>query len=163
MTDKKIIVDAFIKAIEKNLESSQAGINMQKDYLADQPGPMQSRYDSALVEGQWQLSEMQKSHKELLRALTLLRELAESSRNSNINIIQSGSLVVLENENKKLSGYLVLDAKGGAGTQILIGNIKYTIITLESPLGQALCNKKQGERVSLKTSRPVNYLVKEIM
>lgn len=161
MTDKKIIVDTFIKTLEKNLESSHESINMQKDYLADQPGPMQSRYDSALVEGQWQLSEMQKSQKELLRALTLLRELAESSQQS--NIIQSGSLAVLENEKKNLSGYLVLDAKGGAGTQVLIGEIKYTMITLESPLGKALRNKKQGERVSIKTSRPINYLVKEIM
>ena len=72
--DRKIILELFVNKLKENISSSNEGIEMQKEYLADQPGPMQSRYDSALVEGQWQLSEMKKSNAEMTKALSLIEE-----------------------------------------------------------------------------------------
>lgn len=158
MRDRKIIADLFIKTLEKNIEASAGSIAMQKDYLADQPGPMQSRYDSALVEGQWQLSDMQKSHAEMLRALELLKGITQEESDG---IIRAGSIILLK-QNGKINGYLLLDAKGGAGASVFHDGIKYTIITPQSPLGQAISGKKAGDSVELKTSRRITCTVEGV-
>ena len=131
---------------------------MQKDYLADQPGPMQSRYDSALVEGQWQLSDMQKNHAEMLRALDLLKGINSAEGNG---IIGAGS-VVLVKQDGKINGYLLLDAKGGAGAYVFHEGIKYNIITPQSPLGKAITGKTAGASVELRTSRRITCTIEEV-
>ena len=146
--DRKIIVEMFIKTLEKNIASSNEGLKIQEEYLADQPGPMQSRYDSALVEGQWQMSEMKKKHDEMLRALSTIKEVIEV-QNENIG---NGSIIIL-NQNGSHNGYFLLDAKGTAGASVMLDGIKYTAITPQSPLGKALKGKKSGDLVEFKTSR----------
>ena len=138
----------FIKALEKNIVSSDEGLKIQKDYLADQPGPMQSRYDSALVEGQWQMSEMKKKHDDMLRALSILKEIADFHS----EIIDNGSIIIL-NQNGSHNGYLLLNAKGAAGVSVMYEGEKFVIITPQSPLGEALNGKKPGDIVEFKTSR----------
>lgn len=157
MTDRKIITELFIKTLERNIASSQEGIEMQKDYLADQPGPMQSRYDSALVEGQWQLSEMKKSLDEMQCTLSLMKEL----KNIKSDIIVSGSLVIL-NQNNSHNGYFILDAKGAAGASVIHEGRKYTVITTQSPLGKVLMGRKSGETAEFKTSRVMRCKIEEV-
>ena len=157
MQDKRAIVELFIKTLEGKLKSSEGSIAMQKDYLADQPGPMQSRYDSGLVEGQWQLSEMKKNYDEMMRALSMLRELSDSAG----SVITNGSLVIL-NQNNAHNGYLLLDAKGAAGASVFYEGRKYTVITPQSPLGKVLAGKKAGDIAEFKTSRVMKCKVEEV-
>ncbi len=155
--DRKIIVEMFIKTLEKNIASSQAGMDMQKDYLADQPGPMQSRYDSALVEGQWQMSEMKKKHDDMLRALSMMKDAADVHTEA----IGNGSIVIL-NQNGSHNGYFLLDAKGAAGASVMHEGRKYTVITPQSPLGKALNGKKPGDIVEFRTSRVMKCKVEGV-
>ena len=155
--DRKIIVEMFIKTLEKNIASSQAGMDMQKDYLADQPGPMQSRYDSALVEGQWQMSEMKKKHDDMLRALSMMKDAADVHTET----IGNGSIVIL-NQNGSHNGYFLLDAKGAAGASVMHEGRKYTVITPQSPLGKALNGKKSGDIVEFRTSRVMKCKVEGV-
>ena len=157
MTDRKIIAELFIRTLEAKIKASEGSIDMQKDYLADQPGPMQSRYDSGLVEGQWQLSEMKKNHDEMTCALSLIKEIADTSS----DIIGNGSLVIL-NQNNSHNGYLLIEAKGAAGASVMHEGRKYTAITPQSPLGKVLVGKKAGDTVEFKTSRVMKCKVEEV-
>ena len=156
--DRKIILELFINKLKENISSSNEGIEMQKEYLADQPGPMQSRYDSALVEGQWQLSEMKKSHDEMTKALSLLEEISHESD----KIITNGSIIIL-NQNGVHNGYILLDAKGAAGISVIYKDRKYTAITTQSPLGKALIGRKKSETVEFRTSKLMRYTVEEVL
>lgn len=157
MTDKKAVLELFIKELSGKLKASEGSIEMQKDYLADQPGPMQSRYDSGLVEGQWQLSELQKNHNEMTRALALMNECASSQ----CNVIVSGALVIV-NQNNAHNGYLFIDAKGAAGVSVVHEGRKYTAITPQSPLGKVLAGKKAGDSAEFRTSRVMKCTVEEV-
>ncbi len=156
--DRKIILELFSYKLKENISSSNEGIEMQKEYLADQPGPMQSRYDSALVEGQWQLSEMKKSHNEMTKALSLLAEIS----GTNSEVIVNGSIVIL-NQNNTHNGYLLLDAKGAAGVSVIHEGRKYTAITLQSPLGKVLAGRKKGDTVEFRTSKLMRCVVEEVL
>ena len=155
--DRKVIVELFIRTLEKNIEASASSIEMQKDYLADQPGPMQSRYDSGLVEGQWQMSAMKKNHDDMLRALTLMKEAEDLSSETIVN----GSIVIL-NQNGAHNGYFLIDAKGAAGASVLHDGRKYTAITPQSPLGKVLAGRKAGDTVEFRTSRVMRCKVEEV-
>ena len=157
MTDKKTITELFIKTLEVKLKASEESIAMQKDYLADQPGPMQSRYDSGLVEGQWQMSELKKNHDDMQRALSMIRELADTHCDSVVN----GALVILQ-QNNAHNGYLFLDAKGAAGASVFHEGRKYTAITPQSPLGKVLAGKKAGESAEFKTSKVMRCKIEEV-
>lgn len=157
--DRKTILGLLINKLKENISSSNEGIEMQKEYLADQPGPMQSRYDSALVEGQWQLSEMKKSHNEMEKALSLLE--AEISRTGG-EIIANGSIIIL-NQNGAHNGYILLDAKGAAGVSVVHEGRKYTAITPQSPLGKVLAGRKKGDTVEFRTSKIMRCTVEEVL
>ncbi len=156
--DRKIILELFINKLKENISSSNERIEMQKEYLADQPGPMQSRYDSALVEGQWQLSEMKKSNAEMTKALSLLEEFSHESGKA----IANGSIVIL-NQNGAHNGYILLDAKGAAGVSVLHEGRKYTAITPQSPLGKVLLGRKKGDTVEFRTSKIMRCTVEEVL
>lgn len=156
--NRKIILELFINKLKENISSSNEGIEMQKEYLADQPGPMQSRYDSALVEGQWQLSEMKKSHNEMTKALSLIEEISQESG----KIIANGSIVIL-NQNGAHNGYILLNAKGSAGVSVVHEDRKYTAITPQSPLGKVLMGRKKGDTIEFRTSKLMRYTVEEIL
>ena len=155
--DRKIIVELFTKTLEKNIEASASSMDMQKDYLADQPGPMQSRYDSGLVEGQWQMSAMKKNHDEMLRALTMMKGLEGLSSET----ITNGSIVIL-NQNGAHNGYFMIDAKGAAGATVNHDGRKYTAITQQSPLGKVLTGRKVGDTVEFKASKVMRCKVEEV-
>ena len=157
MTDKKTITALFMKTLEVKLKASDESIAMQKDYLADQPGPMQSRYDSGLVEGQWQLSEMKKNHDDMSRALAMIREKADT----HCDCVENGALVILQ-QNNAHNGYLFLDAKGAAGASVFHDGRKYTVITPQSPLGKVLAGKKAGDIAELKTSKVMRCKIEEV-
>ena len=155
--DRKIIVGLFIKTLEKNIASSASSIDMQKDYLADQPGPMQSRYDSGLVEGQWQMSAMKKNHDDMLRALAFMKKVEEFSS----EVITNGSIVII-NQNGAHNGYFLIDAKGAAGVTVLHDGRKYTAITPQSPLGKVLAGRKAGDIVEFKAVKLMRCLIEEV-
>lgn len=155
--DRKIIIGLFMNRLKENILSSNSGIEMQKDYLADQPGPMQSRYDSGLVEGQWQLSEMKKNHNEMTKALSLLEDISGTSS----GVVENGSIVIL-NQNGVHNGYILLNAKGAAGVSVIHDGRKYTVITPQSPLGKALAGRKKGDMAELRTSKVMRFTVEEV-
>ena len=156
--DRKIILELFINKLKENISSSNEGIEMQKEYLADQPGPMQSRYDSALVEGQWQLSEMKKSNAEMTKALSLLEEFSHESS----KVITNGSIIILY-QNGAHNGYILLDAKGAAGVSVVHEGRKYMAITPQSPLGKVLLGRKKGDTVEFRTSKIMRCTVEEVL
>ena len=159
--EKQEIIKLFIETLTKSLQVSNESIKIQKDFIADSPGPMQSRYDSAMVEGQWLLDSKKESHDKLVYAVSCLKKLLDDSDNT-YSVIESGSLIILDDNNGK-SGYLLLDAKGGAGASVLYDGIKYMMITPQSPFGKALLGKKAGDTMELKTSKTIHRTINTVL
>ena len=162
MSDKKNLLQLFRNKLHESVETYQEGMEMQKEFIEDSPGPMQSRYDSAMVEGQWLLSSMQKSRDTLLKAIASLDSLLEKD-DEVCESVREGALVELrQKENGRKNSYLLLEAAGGGGASVLYNGEKYMVITAESPLGKALMGKKAGDEVELKTSRLTRYAVESV-
>ena len=162
MGDKKNLLMLFRNELHESVETYQKSMEMQKEFIEDSPGPMQSRYDSAMVEGQWLLSSMQKNRDTLLKALACLDALLEKDEEA-CETVREGALIVLrQKENGRKNGYLLLEASGGGGASVLYNGEKYMVITAESPLGKALMGKKAGDEVELRTSRLTRYAVESV-
>lgn len=162
MSDKKNLLRLFHNELHESVKTYQKSMEMQKEFIEDSPGPMQSRYDSAMVEGQWLLSSMQKNHDTLLKALANLESLLEKEEEV-CETIGEGALIVLrQKENGRKNSYLLLGAAGGGGASVLYNGEKYMVITAESPLGKALMGKKAGDEVELRTSRLTRYAVESV-
>ena len=118
---------------------------------------MQSRYDSGLVEGQWQMLAMKKKHDEMIRALSMMKELEGLSS----EIITNGSIVIL-NQNGAHNGYFLIDAKGAASAIVNHDGRKYTAITQQSPIGKVLAGRKPRDTLEFRASKVMRCKVEEV-
>lgn len=157
---KKIILKLFYEELGRSVGVFQEGMEMQKDFIADSPGPMQSRYDSAMVEGQWLLASMQKNQELLVKGMEYVEKLLDAEEET-YDAVREGALVLLRQSGTK-SGYLLLGAAGCGGVSVLYEGERYMGITLQSPLGRALLGKKAGDEIELRTSRRVRYVVEAV-
>lgn len=156
MSDKKTIVKLFRDKMEESLRIYDDSMKVQQDFIADSPGPMQSRYDTAMVESQWLLSSMEKGRSALVQGRDSLNALAD--KDSACSTVCDGALVVA-NANGKDRHFLYLNASGCGGASVTHDGIEYTVITPESPVGRILAGKKAGARATLRTARPVSYMI----
>ena len=159
MLDKNAVIQLFREEIIKKLDISEKNTDMQKEFIADSPGPMQSRYDSALVEGQWLLSGMQETHDKMLKLLAYLDHLQQEE--SVHDTVKEGSLISL-NYNGKKTHYLLLGTVGSGGFSVTYEGSKIMGISPQSPIGTALIRRKAGDDIEIKTSTVMRYIIESI-
>ena len=160
MNVKNKVIELLCQKLEDGLRIYDDSMKVEEEFIADSPGPMQSRYDTAMVEGQWLLESMKKGRNTLEMGLAHLHDLLESGPSEYFEV-REGALVTLSCHGKK-SGFLLFGASGCGGATVELEETKYTVITPESPLGKALIGKKQRDNVTIKTACPVSYTVESI-
>ena len=156
MTEKKTIVRLFCDKMEESLRIYDDSIKVQQDFIADSPGPMQSRYDTAMVESQWLLSSIKKGRSVFVQGRDSLNALANEGKVC--STVCNGALVVA-NANGKIRHFLYLSVSGCGGATVVHDGVEYTVITPESQVGRILAGKIAGDKATLRTTRPVSYTI----
>jgi transcription elongation GreA/GreB family factor len=158
--DKSAIINLLLGKFLTQVDIVEQNMKMQKEFLADSPGPMQSRYDSALVEGQWLLASMETNLNSMLKNVAYLRRLGQ--KNARYETVREGSLVTLSNGGRQMY-YLLLGSAGKGSFAVECDGRKVMTLTSSSPVGKAIMGKKTGDRVQIRTSKVMDYVVEAIL
>lgn len=121
------------------------GLKSARRDAKESPSAIESHSDTTRNQMQTLAANIERAIKEKEIAVNRLKALINSS-SEKIDTIKEGALVEIETENGEKNFYIIAP-DGGAGASVEENGIRITSITLKTPLGAALMDKKIGETV----------------
>lgn len=145
--EKIAAIDLVITKLKKEIESASRASREAFEAATDEDSYSDGKYDTRSLESSYLAGGQAQIVKELgdaLQGFHLLRAqhfIHPASRQAGL-----GSLVELESMGS--SSWFLL-GPGGGGLDIELDNHRITVVTLHSPLGQAIAGKFEGDSVEL--------------
>lgn len=146
---KKQILDELIGKLKMEMAELEAAAKSNKDFATDQEFKAESKYDTRSLEASYLASAEAKRVEELKLDIQMLEEvdLKLSERSDEVCI---GSLVDLRHKDQERS-YFVIPTSGG--TLVKIGERAVLVVSVFSPLGDAVLGTKVGEEFEVETPK----------
>lgn len=138
---KKKIIELSKIELEKKIEFLKQAIDEAQKEAASHKGRMESRYDTFKEEARAERDNFKKQRFNVQNSLLIINEIPVEI----VDVIKLGAIIETDKNNYFVS-VGILDA-------IEIDNKKYLPISLESPIGQALLNKKSGDEVEFRNQK----------
>jgi len=149
MFDKKEIIKKLIEdIIEKSLKTKDKAKQTARVDMQEAESAKVSRYNTTLEEKEYLANAFDIAVGDTMRGIQILKSLINEKTRGNSGVISIESVVETEDENGKVSFYMVLPY--GGGNLIEHKGKEIFIITLESPICKALIGKKEGSFFHLK-------------
>lgn len=145
--DKLTVIDEVIKKLEEEIEIGVKASREAYDAATDEDAYSDGKYDTRSLEASYLAGGQAQIVKELgdaLQGFNLLR--AQHFIQPPSNLAGLGSL--LEIKTDSTSTWYIL-GPGGGGLDVEVGGTTFTVLTLHSPLGEAVASKESGNRVEL--------------
>lgn len=138
--------EKLLKIIKESLKKDYQSITeIVNDYVKDaqgMEGRNASRYDTMRIETSWTAASQSARAKKLEHEI----KLADIYNPINTTIIKNGSLVEINNDDKK-NYYFILPFAGGKSIEYQ-GN-KITVLNLQAPLAKEIIEHKKGDTITL--------------
>ncbi len=135
--------------LQQKAEEAQRSFELAKEAAIDAPGAMQSKSDTT----KFQMSRLAESYMNTYQQIQdCILSLEKMELPKNCNTVSIGSIVRIE-ENESKDYYFILPSNCGScgGQTIEIERQKVIIVSIQSPIAQALINKKVGDKANVKT------------
>lgn len=145
-------MEAFAREIEKDLKVLIQAAHAAHDAATHSESKAEDQYDTRGLEASYLAGAQSKRAQELEELLALFRHLDVKDFTTE-DKIASTALIKLTND-KKVS-YFFLMPKGG-GLTISHDGKTITLITPQSPMGEALLGKKVGDEIEVRIGKSVN-------
>lgn len=146
---KQQILDELIKKARVELEGLESSAKSHRDFATDQEFKAESKYDTRALEASYLASAEAKRVEELKLEIQILEEVdLEASRK--LGEISIGALVELLHQNQKRFYFLIPTA---GGTLISVSNQAVLVVSVFSPIGDALMGLKKGETFEVETPK----------
>jgi len=145
--DKRAVMRGVIMELERQKSELEAGLNSAKQAAKDSPSAMESHSDTTRNQMQILATNFKTMAEEKEIAIRSLNKLLDSGKN-HFDSVKDGAVIETEGENKEKRFYAVVP-EGGAGATVNENGIMVTSITLKTPLGKALADRKTGETATL--------------
>jgi transcription elongation GreA/GreB family factor len=151
---KKDIVEVLLMNLEKKLEEMKAQFESVREAIIDAPGPMQSKSDTTKFQMSRWAENILSSINQVQRCILSLKKIDLSRK---YNEVETGTLVkVTESQvkaedqmNERRVCYFLLPSDC-ISQRINFDNQEIIAISVNSPVGKALLNKKVGDEVLVK-------------
>lgn len=150
--DKALIFKTLIEEITRNLQAALTAAQNTYDIATHEDNKAENKYDTRGLEASYLAGAQAERVRDLKETLTVISNLPFKSFGNNDKIALT-ALVEIQTE-EKTNWVLVLPKGGGQNVAIQKQSIK--VITPESPLGQVLIGKKNGDEFTLNTKE---YLI----
>ena len=147
--DKKAVIAGIIGELENQKIEMEKGLVSTRQAAKESPSAMESHSDTTRNQMQTIAASIERAVKEKETAIAMLKKYSDSGEK--INTVKDGTVVEIEGERNEKKIYIVVP-EGGAGAMINLNGAAITSITLKTPLGAALANKKAGETAILKNA-----------
>lgn len=146
---KKQILDELIQRARTELAGLEASAKSNRDFATDQEFKAESKYDTRALEASYLASAEAKRVEELKLEIQILEEVDVDS-SKKLGEISIGALVELEHQEQKRLYFLIPTA---GGTVIKVDNEAVMVVSVFSPIGDALLGLKKGDEFEVETPK----------
>jgi len=145
--DKKVILNKFIDELNRELNTIAEAAFEAKEAATNPESKAENKYDTRGLEASYLAGAQAKRAKELRQFINQLSRLQLRSYNK-LEPIESMAFVEIESEDAEKKYIFIVPKEGGM--KIDIEGAAVLMISPESPLGQGLWHKKEGDVFSIK-------------
>lgn len=146
---KKEILDELIRRSREELAGLEASAKSNRDFATDQEFKAESKYDTRALEASYLASAEAKRVEELKLEIQILEEV-DVDASKKLGEISIGALVeLLHGEQKRL--YFLIPTAGG--TIIKVKDEAVLVVSVFSPIGDALMGLKAGDEFEVETPK----------
>lgn len=146
---KRQILDELIGKMKAEMHELEAAAKSNKDFATDQEFKAESKYDTRALEASYLASAEARRVEDLKLEIQMLEEvdLNLSAKSQEVCI---GSLVNLRHKDQDRS-YFVIPTSGG--TLVKVEDKAVLVVSVFSPLGDAVLGLKEGEEFEVETPK----------
>jgi transcription elongation GreA/GreB family factor len=153
---KKEILDELIKRARVELVGLEASAKSNHDFATDQEFKAESKYDTRALEASYLASAEAKRVEELKLEIQILEEV-DVDASKKLGEISIGALVELLHKGQKRFYFLIPTA---GGTIINVEGEAVLVVSVFSPIGDALMGLNKGDEFDVETPKEVrNYKI----
>lgn len=146
---KQQILDELIKRAREELLGLEESAKANHDFATDQEFKAESKYDTRALEASYLASAEAKRVEELKLEVQILEEV-DLTQSSKLGEISIGALVELSHQDQKRKYFLIPTA---GGTLIKIEDEAVLVVSVFSPIGDALMGLKTGDEFEVETPK----------
>lgn len=146
---KKTILDELIKRARVELVGLEASAKSNRDFATDPEFKAESKYDTRGLEASYLASAETKRVEELKLEIQILEEV-DVAASKKLGEISIGALVELLHHDQKRFYFLIPTA---GGTIIKVKDEAVLVVSVFSPIGNALMGLKQGDQFEVETPK----------
>lgn len=150
---KEILLRELIQNAKNELTQLEAAAKANKDFATDQEFKAESKYDTRALEASYLASAEAKRVEELKLEVQILEEV-DLEASKKLGEISIGALVELEH-NKQKRFYFLIPTAGG--TMLKVKNETVLVVSVFSPIGDALMGLKVGEEFEVETPKETRH------
>ena len=146
---KRLILDELIKRAKIELVGLEASAKSNRDFATDQEFKAEGKYDTRALEASYLASAEGKRVEELKLEIQILEEV-DIDASKKLGEISMGALVeLLYHDQKRL--YFLIPTAGG--TVIKVQDEAVLVVSVFSPIGDALLGLKKGDEFEVETPK----------
>lgn len=146
---KQLILDELIKKARVELDALESSAKSHRDFATDQEFKAESKYDTRALEASYLASAEAKRVEELKLEIQILEEV-DLEASKKLGEISIGALVELLYQKQKRLYFLIPTA---GGTLISVSDQAVLVVSVFSPIGDALLGLKPGETFEVETPK----------
>lgn len=146
---KKEILDELLKRAREELALLEASAKSHHDFATDQEFKAESKYDTRALEASYLASAEAKRVEELKLDIQILEEV-DLDQSQKLGEISIGALVELLHKDQKRFYFLIPTA---GGTMLKVGGEAVLVVSVFSPIGDALMGLKSGDDFEVETPK----------
>lgn len=150
---KKAILDELIRRAREELIVLEQSAKSNRDFATDQEFKAESKYDTRALEASYLASAEAKRVEELKLEIQILEDV-DLDASKKLGEISIGALVELNHQNQKRFYFLIPTA---GGTVIKSGEDAVMVVSIFSPIGDALMGLKSGDEFEVETPKETRH------
>lgn len=150
---KRQILDELISRARVELAGLEASAKSNHDFATDQEFKAESKYDTRALEASYLASAEAKRVEELKLEIQILEEV-DLELSKKLGEISIGALVDLSHQDQKRKYFLIPTA---GGTVIKVGEDAVMVVSVFSPIGDALMGLKTNDEFEVETPRETRH------
>ncbi|KID57241.1 GreA/GreB family elongation factor [Pseudoalteromonas luteoviolacea] len=152
---KIVVIEALKMALEKKLYEAQAAADSARQDAIHEQSAAETQYDSLSIESGYLAEGQSERVEQAHRAISAFESVFKTD---NVSLVAEGGLVKLSDEEGNCFWYFIGPLEGGL--KITIIDTQVMVLTLHSPLGQALKGRQLDDEIEFdfNGSRRIFYI-----
>jgi transcription elongation GreA/GreB family factor len=150
---KELLLQELITQVKHELSALEEAANANRAFATDAEFKAESKYDTRALEASYLASAEAKRVEELKLDLQILEEV-DLKASEKLGEISIGALVELQYQGKHMNYFLIPTA---GGTLLNVHNTPVLVVSVFSPIGDAMLGLKAGEEFELEAPKETRH------